>query len=253
MDGHLDGVLVIGGHLVALEEVSDVLPIGHDQTFESELIPKDVREDVTVRVDGDAIGLAAVDHDGGGAGFDGCSERREEDFPQLALGDPGRRAVLAGQRAAVAHVVLEAGGNGGGAFLVSLDHGHAHVGHQARRFAKGLPESGPTGVAGDVQNRGEVPGNAGSQDLLGCVLGELPDERRVPGGGQSELLRAQYATGGVCGTMNGINAIQDGDAGRLLCCFVLDAADELVPFLRGVGMSNTVQNAAHAEIDEDVV
>ena len=153
MDGHLDGVLVIGGHLVALEEVSDVLPIGHDQTFESELIPKDVREDVTVRVDGDAIGLAAVDHDGGGAGFDGCSERREEDVPQLALGDPGRRAVLAGQRAAVAHVVFEAGRNGRGAFLVSLDHGHAHVGHQPRGFAKGFPESGPTGVAGDVQNR----------------------------------------------------------------------------------------------------
>ena len=53
--------------------------------------------------------------------------------------------------------------------------------------------------------------------------------------------------------MNGVNAIEDGDAGRLLCCFVLDAADELVPFLRGVGMSNTVQNAAHAEVDEDVV
>ena len=87
MNGHIDGVLVIIGHHVAFEEVSDVLPVSHDQSLKSQFIPQDVGEDVVVGVDGNAVGLATVDHDGGGPGVYRSGERRQEDFPQLALGD----------------------------------------------------------------------------------------------------------------------------------------------------------------------
>ena len=69
----------------------------------------------------------------------------------------------------------------------------------------------------------------------------------------------QVPTGGpvrprwVCRAMNGINAIQDRDAGWLFCRCGLDATDELVPFLRSVRMSGTIQDAAHTQVDEDVI
>ena len=111
-DGHLDGILVVLGNLVPLEQVSDVFPVGNDQSLEAEFVPQDLGEDVMVAVDGDAIGLSAVDHDCGCASVNGRSERREEDLAQLALGNPGRCAVLAAQWPAVSHVVFQASCNG---------------------------------------------------------------------------------------------------------------------------------------------
>jgi len=57
-------------------------------------------------VHGDAVDVARVHHHRADPRVDRGAEARHEQLTQLALGDPGRRAVLAAQRHRVAEVVL---------------------------------------------------------------------------------------------------------------------------------------------------
>ena len=94
---------------MAGEEVTDVFPIGDNESCKAKFVTEDVGENVVVDVHRNTVDFSTVDHHCRCTGFYGRSERGQENFPQLALRNPCWGAVFTGQRTAVSHVMLERG------------------------------------------------------------------------------------------------------------------------------------------------
>ena len=204
-------------------------------------------------MNGDAVDFTTVDHDACGTCVNGCGKGWNEDLAKLTLGDPSWGSVFSCEGAAVADIVLQRRCNGGGAFLVAFDHGHTHVADQLGCLSEGFPEAGPTGVACHVEDGREIPRNARSCDFHGGVLREFPNQCRVPCCGQSNLLGAEHRAGSVRGAVDGINSIEDRNAGGLFGGRFLDASNQAVPLFGTISVPATVQDAAHLQIHQDLL
>ena len=134
----------------------DVFPVRNYKSFEAEFITKDVSQDVSIDVAGDAIDLRGVDHDGVRAGFDGGVKCREKIFPQIIFRKPGRRSISAIKRKTVAHVMFQAGSH----VVLRSDirsfhaahESHAHYFGQIRIFTERFIESRPNRLAPDIKD-----------------------------------------------------------------------------------------------------
>ena len=53
--------------------------------------------------------------------------------------------------------------------------------------------------------------------------------------------------------MNGIDSVEHRDCSFFLSSKFLNASDQLVPFFWSVGMTSTIENAAHLQVDKDIL
>ena len=242
--------------MVARAQVVDVGPVGHGHAVEAQLVFEQAREHEVTGVHRFAVDHSRVYHHRLGAGADGGFECGQMHLSQYVFGDVGRRAVLSRERCRVAQEVLEADGHAVGCRHVgafeSAHRGQSHLRGQADVFAEGLPVARPAGVDAEVEHGGEHPRDARGARLVGRYGRAFFHQVGVPGGGHGYLLREEGGALRVVGSVDGVDAIDDGDAeARLRGGHLLQRADDgVVPFVEGHGHAvGRVEERAHVACD----
>ena len=245
--------------MVADIQVVDIGPVGHEHAVPAELLLDPAGQQLVVGVRGDAVDGCGVDHRGQRARLEALLEGTEELLTQVVLGDVGRGAVLAGQRHAVAHEVLDAHRSVLQADMIGvgpLDGDGLHAGHlglQVRILAPALPVARPAGIAAEVHDRGEHPRHLGGTGLVGHHTAHLEGVVTVEGGAEVDFLRIEGAVREVGGAMDHVQAVKAGNADVLHRAF-LDLGDEggrLLPVQGAV--VHHVQDGTHFILAEDDV
>ena len=166
----------------------------------------------------DAVDRGGIDHRGQRARLETLLERAEELLAQVVLGDVGRRTVLAAERHAVAHIMLDAhrGVLQVDVVGVSALDGHrlraGHLGLQIGILAPALPLAGPARVAAQVHHRREHPGHLGGAGLIGHRMAHHRRVLAVERGAEVDLLRIEGAVGQVGRAVDHIQAVDARDA-----------------------------------------
>lgn len=227
IDGNAKGILLVAGHHLTGIEVVHVGPVGDEHTVPSRLLLQPYGEQLAVGMDGHTVDRRRVDHDRVGTSLDTSKEGREELLTQLGGCDIGRRAVLARPRHAVTHIVLQRHGHVLLVYMVGIFAleakrlGHAHLGIDIAVLAEVLVESGPAGIAGQVEGRTERPGHAHGTGLVGRGLGTATGNVAIERCSHVDVLREKRAALRIGGT---VVLVETEEAGNAAFAVLVDAA-----------------------------
>ncbi|GJD03055.1 hypothetical protein ColKHC_11880 [Colletotrichum higginsianum] len=236
-----------GGHVLAADHrVRDQAPVGDDDALEAELLPQEAGDDLLVEGEADGVVLGAdgarvVRHHLPRAGRDRRLEGDEVVVEVvagirlvLAVGEVGVLAVL---HRTAAGEVLGDGRHAVGAQLFTLealDVLDEELAGEVGVLAPGVAQAGPPRLGGEVDLRVQRGPDADGDVLLAGDLGELPDQVRVPQGGEAEGLgplgedAGAEAGADVLGeAVAGVRRQGDGDAEAGVEGALLDEVDEL--------------------------
>ena len=202
--------------MVASQDVADGAAVADDVAGEVPLVAQAGLQQVRARASRDAVHGVVDAHDRGCLAFDdGGAECGQVGIDEVPLVDARVEAVSCRLRSAVHGVVLRRRHHLQVVRVGSLHprhERHAHAGREIRILAVGLLAASPARVAEDVDVGRPVrqPGGAAGQrrqrvrprwrrtrlrvvvlgaGLGGDRVGHLPQQRRVPGGGQADGLR----------------------------------------------------------------
>jgi hypothetical protein len=163
----------IGGNTL-VDQLADAVPVGNDDTVEAPLVLEHFSQQSTVGVHGHAVDIGEGRHDGGAPGLHRRPERTKVKVAQGVLADLHGLVVAATPDQPVTDEVLGArrdrpgapragiacAGNAKGFALEAAHHRRAESTGQHRCLAKGLGDPAPSRLFGDVQHRGERPGDS---------------------------------------------------------------------------------------------
>ena len=137
----------------------DVHPVADHKSLEAPLTAKNVCHQPLIRMTRYTVKLIMGSHKRKRTGLDTHLERREEDFPDSALGQICRSTVRTVYRLASAHKVLDAGKDVVRVHvtLISLHRFRSHHGNKIRILSEGLAAAAPTGIACHLDVRVECP------------------------------------------------------------------------------------------------
>ncbi len=236
--GKPHGLFPAAGDPVTAVQVFDILPVGQDHAGEAQLPLEQVRDEVAVGMNGQAIDLPRVEHDGHRPGFYPGGKWREVVLPQFVFRDPCRGAVLSAEGLGISEEMLQAGSDPvfvgeivGGSFQAP-DQVLPEDGSQVGVFSECFPLSRPSRIHPQVEDGGEGPCHTGRP---GLISGNLPGNFRqggVPCGGQPDLLGKESGSIHIGGPVYHVEAVEYGDVqaasgkGRLL-----NPGDHPVPFM----------------------
>ena len=226
-----------------------------------------------VGVHGDAVDVARVDHHRADACPNRGLEARHEQFAQLALGNPRRRAVLAAERHRVADEALRRGRNEDGAVhpgtyracaeqrlqrrpwiaLVAEHRGNAELGGQIGIFSERLVEARPERLPAQVEDGSEVPRDAAGARLVGGDLTRAAHQRRVERRRHRDVVREDRAPRLIDLPVHGVDAVHHRDAHARAPGEALDRGDRVTPFVRAHGGAVHVQQRTDVLLDDGVL
>ena len=237
IDRERDRLLVRVGDLVDRDQLPDVLPVGHDDALEAELVAQQLGQQVVGRMHRLAVDRARVGHDRLAARVDPADEGRQVLVPQLALGERGVLTVTAAVRRRVTGEVLRRRGDPLGQ-VVALEAAH-RCGHEVargeRRLAERLVGAAPAQVAPDIGHRGEIPVNAGRAHVRCGRLSELAGQPGVVRRTEPELVREHRRAQHVVVPVHRVDPVDDRNAVRLAAQGeLLDVVRHLCPGTRRV-------------------
>ena len=232
----LDRLLLILGDVVARVEVVDVGPVGYDHTVPVETLFEPYGQQLVVGVHRQTVVHRRVDHKRERSRLCHFEIGREVLLAQVLNGYRRRRAVLAADRNAVAHVVLHAGCDMAVADMVGVvalksEHGLAsHFGIEVAVLAVILPHARPARVAAEVYDGSVCPRNAARLGLVGRYAGTLARECAVERGAHVHTLREEGSAQRICRAVYLVDAVDAGYADRLHG-LLLYVADDAIPCL----------------------
>ena len=236
VDGDAEGVLLVAGYHLAGIEVVDVGPVGDDDTVPARLFLQPRGQQFTVGMHGHPVDGSRVDHYRGSPLAERGKERGEVLLTQLRGSDVGRCAVLTRPRGAVAHEVLQRDGN---VLLINVlrvaalktEHLLAsHLSTQIAVLAEVLPDTGPAGVAAQVDGGTEGPRYADGPGFIGRRLSTLAGNVAVEGSRDVDVLRKQRTALRVGRAVVLVEAEDTGNA-DVLHRELLNVGNNLLPLL----------------------
>ena len=267
---HADTHLVRGqptdARIVRIGDLMDALPVRDDEATELELALEDVCDELLVGVHLDRVAHAVLDpvhagerrhHAADAVSPDRRCVRCQVDrlklvpaghhdalIDRVPLLEPRLAHVVSSRggvvlRVAVAGIVLR-----GGEHVVGRDRrsptaletvdDRFHPGHQRGILAEALVGAAPAFVAGDADARAEAPRDAGCAHLLGGRLADFPQERGVTSGTEADVVREDRGAEDVAVAVDGIDAVDDGNAEARAECLFLERVDHVDPGLRRI-------------------
>ena len=245
--------------MVTLEEVVNVGPVRDQHAVPAQLLLHPAAQQNGVGVGGNAVDGGRVHHGGEGAGAEALQEGSEELLAEIVLCNDGRGAVLAGNRNAVTHEVLDGDGGilqadmigvgalDGQGFLAG------HLGLQVGIFTEALPDARPAGVAAQVHHRGEHPRHLGGTGLISHGTAHQAGIFPVEGGRQVYFLRIERTVREVRGTVNHVQAIDAGNADGFHALFLNLAHHGGRLLARMGGVVHHIEDGAHLILADNLV
>ena len=258
VDSERQGFLLVGGHMVADEEVVDVGPVGYEHTVPAEFFLHPAAQKNGICVSRDAVYGSRVHHGGKGACTETFKERGEEFLAEVVLHNVCGSAVLAGCWHAVGHEVLQA--HRGMECIhvigvVTLDGAGFHRGHhclQVGVLAEALPQTGPARLAAEVHNGRKHPRNACSAGFIGHGFTHYPCIFRLEGGGDVHFLGEKRSVRKIGRSMDHIQAIDTGYAEEVHR-HLLNLTHHFKGLNAAVGVvMHSVENGAHLVVSNHI-
>ena len=256
---HAHGVFLVLGHMLALEEVVDVCPVGDEHAIPLQVFLQPLRQVFVAGMHGLAIDRARVHHHGQrtskGSGLEGL----EVFLAQHLRRHISRRTVLTRPRSTIGEVVLRAGADMiatqviGIVALIALDLGFHHASVHNGIFAEALVDAWPARVAAEVDHGVINPRAVSCAAFVSRNLCPGAGELGVKRCCEVDGLREERARLRVGHTVIMVEAIDVRNA-DILHRLLLDELNPLLPLLDGGGTrARCIQDATHLPILDDRV
>ena len=252
--GHAHGVLLVLGHVLSLEEVVDVGPVGHKHAVPLQVFLQPLRQVFVAGVHGLAVDGARVHHHRQRSGQRSSLEGLEVLLAQHLRRHVSRRAVLAAPGSTVGEVVLRARAHVvaaqvvGVVALIAANLGFHHAGIDDGILAEALVDARPARVAAKVYHGIVHPRAVSSAAFVSRNLCPGARQLGVERCSKVDGLRKERTRLSVGDAVVVVETVDIGDA-DVLHRLLLDEPNPLLPLLHGGGTrGRCIQDAAHLPI-----
>src|SRR5688572_8173060 len=151
----------------------------------------------------------------------------------MILRNPCGRSISSREWEAVTHVVFQTRGDlllrGDVRTFEAAHESNAHHFREIRIFTKRFPETGPAGIASEIEYRREAPRNSRGASFDRGDLGRAPHQFRVPRCRHADLLGKESRTLDVVRAMYRVDGVDHRNAEPGFLCSFLNLVDDLVP------------------------
>ena len=236
VDGDFDGLLLVGGNMLAGIKIVDVCPVGHYHAVPPEVVFQPLGKQLVVGMNGSAVDRAAVHHHRQSSGLNAGTVWLKKLLSQIRGGNVCRCAVLACARRAVSEIMLNGSADVMRTYMVgilslkALNLTCTHYGIDQRVFSEIFPHTAPAGISGEVDGRRISPRAIGRSGFIGGNFSRSEGNVGIERRSNVDILREQYSAQGVGGAMILVKAVDAGDA-DLFHRDILNLPDQWLPLL----------------------